>query len=160
MYELYVYCPYQFCGRVLVRFVYGLVLYTIIVHPWFGWLFLRFHLILSFRRMYFRFILRFIFPFKESLWTIHPCVQGFYLSMLVASRGSLWMNVQKWWIPIQLCIYLKIHHIYIYIYLKIQTYANIRPQAWHMLERELKIHTNASMNSTKVKTPMYFLGDS
>ena len=24
-------------------------------------------------------------------------------------------------------------YIYIYIYLKIQTYVNIRPQAWHML---------------------------
>ena len=25
----------------------------------------------------------FIFPFEESLWTIHPCIQGFHSSMLI-----------------------------------------------------------------------------
>ena len=102
--------------------------------------------------------LLFYFSFKESLWTIHPCVQGFYSSVLVCLS----------WITLNECTKMKDFHTimyilentsHIYIYIKIQTYANIRPQAWHMLERELKIHTNASMNSTKVKTLMYFLGD-
>ena len=94
---------------VLVRFVYGLVLYTIFIRPWFGRLFLRFHLVLSFRQMYLRFILRFLLR-KAYGWYILVS-KDFIRPCLFASCGSLWMNVQKWRIPIQLCIYLKIHHI-------------------------------------------------
>ena len=118
-------CSSMYWIVVLVRFVYGLVLYTIFVRPWFERLFLRFHLVLSFRRMYFRFILHFIFPFKESLWTIHPCIQGFYSSMLVCLS----------WITLDECtkmmdshtiMYILENTSYIYISLKIQTYSNIR----------------------------------
>ena len=79
----------------------------------------RFHLVPCSGRMYL-----FIFPLEKDLWTIYPCVQGFYSSMLTF---FLWINLNEHIrIPI---IYLKT----IYIYLKIQTYVNIRPQAWHML---------------------------
>ena len=115
---------------VLVRFVHGFVLYTIFIRPWFGRLFLRLHPVLSFRRMYLGFIIRLFFLLRKVYGRYILASKDFICPCLFASRGSFWMNVQKWRIPIQLCIYLKIHHIY----LKIQTYANIRPQAWHMLK--------------------------
>ena len=119
---------------VLVRFVHGFVLYTIFIRPWFGRLFLRWHPVLSFRQMYFGFIIRLFFLLRKAYGRYILASKDFIHRCLFVSRGSFWMNVQKWRIPIQLCIYLKIHHIYIYIYLKIQTYANIRSQAWHMLK--------------------------
>ena len=80
----------------LVRFVYGLVLYTIFIHPWFGRSFLRFHLVLSFRWTYLRFILRcFIFPLRKAYGRYILVTKDFICPCLFASHGSLWMNVQK-----------------------------------------------------------------
>ena len=96
----------------------GLCFYTIFIRPWFRRSFLRFHLVLSFRWMYLRFILRcFIFPLRKAYGRYILVTKDFIRPCLFASHGSFWMNVQKWRIPIKLCIYLKIHHIYIYIYI-------------------------------------------
>ena len=108
---------------VLVWFVHG-----------FGRIFFKLHPVLCFRRIYLRFIIHLSFLSRKAYGRYILASKDFIRPCLLASHGSFWMNVQKWRIPIQLCIYLKIHHIYIYIYLKIQTYANIRPQAWHMLK--------------------------
>ena len=49
--------------------------------------------------------LLFYFSFKESLWTIHPCVQGFYSSMLVCLS----------WITLNECTKMKDFHTIMYI---------------------------------------------
>ena len=109
----------------------GLCFCTIFVHPCFGQSFLRFHLVLSFRRTY----LRFIFPLRKAYGLYILASKDFIHPCLFASRGSLWINSQKMK-DFHTIMYIleNTSYIYIYIYLKIQTYANIRPQAWHMLK--------------------------
>ena len=86
------------------------------------------HPVLRFRRVY----LGVFLLSGSNSWTIHPCVQGIYPSMLVCPSWIILDKcIKEWRILIQLCTYLKIHHIYIYIYIwkpkQIQTYANTRP---------------------------------
>ena len=159
---------------VMVRFVYGFVFhnlhpsmvwtmglwFTSFIRPWLRRMLLRLNPVLSFRRVY----LGVYFSFWVKLMddtslrprnlSVHAC--------LPPVDHSGWMH-RKWRIPIQLCIYLKIHHIYIYIYLKIQTYANhssrVMAHAWELVPLGNKNNTNSSKNSTKVRTLMYFLGD-
>ena len=109
---------------VLVWFVHGFVLYTIIICPWSGRIFLRLYPVLCFRRIYLRFIIRLSFLSRKAYEQYILASKDFTRPCLLASRGSFWMNVQK----------MKDSHttMYIlentsYIYLKIQTYVNIRP---------------------------------
>ena len=113
---------------VLVWFVHGFVLYTIIICPWPGWIFLRLYLVLCFRRIYLRFIIRFSFLSRKAYKRYILASKDFTRPCLLVSRGSFWMNVQK----IKdshttMYILENTSYIYIYIYLKIQTYANICP---------------------------------
>ena len=101
----------------LVRFVYRFMLYTIFIRPWFVRIFHRLHPILSFRWMYIRFIICLFFLLRKAYGRYILASKDFICPCLLASCRSFWMNVQKWRIPIQLCIYLKTHHIYIYIYI-------------------------------------------
>ena len=127
---------------VMVRFVYGFVFHnlysskvwtidlwlflirpcigrefvigTISIRPWLRRMFLGLHPVLSFRRVY----LGVYFSFESNSWTVHPCVQGIYPSMLVCLSWIILDEcIKKWRIFIQLCTYMKIHHIYIYIYI-------------------------------------------
>ena len=132
-----------------------MLVFAVFVRPWFGrpllgfhlvlnfrriYLFLRFYLILFFGRMYLCFIFSsgFIsslsfgriylvsFFLEESLWTYIPASR---ISFVPAYFSYLWVSLNE---------YTKIkdsNNILentSYIYLKIQTYVNIRPQAWHM----------------------------
>ena len=130
--------------------------------------YLRFYLILCFGRMYLRFIFSsgFISSLTLDEYTLfhlkaygHISLRlGFYSSMLIFHSCGFSLNEYT-----NIKDSNSILENTSYIYLKIQTYVNIRPQAWHMLVSqcliELKIQTNSSMNSTKVKTLMYFLKD-
>ena len=134
------------------------LVFAVFVRPWFGRPFLGFHLVLSFRRIYlylwFYLILCFgrmylisdfifnsgfisslsfgriylvSFFLEESLWTY---ILASRISFVHAYFSFLWVSLNE---------YTKIkdsNNILentSYIYLKIQTYVNIRPQAWHML---------------------------
>ena len=136
------------------------VIGTISIRPWLRRMFLRLHPVLSFGRVYLGIYFSFWGKHMDNIslrprnLSVHAC--------LPLVDHSKWMHI-KWRIPIQLCIYLKIHHIYIYIYLKIQTYANhssrVMAHAWELVPLGNKNNTNSSKNSTKVRTLMYFLGD-
>ena len=120
---------------------------------------LRFYLILCFGRMYFHFIfsLGFISSLTLDEYTLfhlkaygHISLRlGFYSSMLIFHSCGFSLNEYT-----NIKDSNSILENKSYIYLKIQTYVNIRPQVWHMLVSwcliELKIQTNSSMNSTKV----------
>ena len=132
------------------------LVFAVFVRPWFGRLLLGFHLVLSFRwiYLYLRFYLilcfgqmylRFIFSsgfisslsfrriylvsffLEKSLWTY---ILASRISFVHAYFSFLWVSLNE---------YTKIkdsNNILentSYIYLKIQTYVNIRPQTWHML---------------------------
>ena len=113
---------------------------------------LRFHLVFNFGRIYLV-----SFFHEESLWTY---ILASRISIVHAYFSFLWISLNEY---TNIKDSNSILENTSYIYLKIQTYVSIRPQAWHMLASqcliELKIQTNSSMNSTKVKTLMYFLRD-
>ena len=85
-------------------------------------MFLGSHPALSFRRVY----LSVYFSFFEShSWTVHPCIQGIYPSMLVCLSWIILDEcIKEWRILIQLCTYLKIHHIYIWKSKLMQTFVH------------------------------------
>ena len=80
---------------VLVGLVHGFMLYTIIIRPWFGRIFLRLYPVLCFRRIYLRFIIRLSFLSKKAYERYIIVSKDFIRPCLFAFRGSLWMNVQK-----------------------------------------------------------------
>ena len=107
---------------------------SVLVRPWFGRSHLWFHLVLSFRWIHlhlkFYLILRFgrmyLVSF-ESLWTY---ILASRISFIHAYFSFLWISLNEYTnIKDSNSILENIS----YIYLKIQTYINIRPQAWHML---------------------------
>ena len=127
---------------------------SVLVRPWFGRSHLWFHLVLSFRRIYLylkfylilcpgRMYLSFIFSsgFISSLTldehtlfhlkaygriSLRP---GFHSSMLIF-HSFLWISLNEY---TNIKDSNSILENTSYIYLRIQTYVNIRPQAWHML---------------------------
>ena len=131
---------------VMVRFVYGFVFhnlhpsmvwtmglwFTSFIRPWLRRMFLRLNLVLSFRRVY----LGVYFSFWGKLMddtSLRPRNLSVHAFLPLVDHSG-WMHI-KWRIPRQLCIYLKIHHIYIYIYIwKSKLMQIIRPESWHMLE--------------------------
>ena len=78
---------------VLVRLVHGFVLYTNIIHPWSGRIFLRFHSVLCFRRIYLRFIIRLSFLSRKAYERYILASKDFIRPCSLASCGSFWMNV-------------------------------------------------------------------
>ena len=122
----------------------GLCFYTIFIHPWFRRSVLRFHLVLSFRWAYLRFILCcFILSLRKAYGRYILASKDFIRPWLFASYGSLWMNLQK----------MKDSHtvMYIlentsYIYLEIQTMQTFVHRHGTCLRasafRELKILTH------------------
>ena len=119
---------------VMVRFVYGFVfhnlysskvwtigLWLFLIRPWLRRMFLGLHPVLSFRRVH----LGVYFSFESNSWTVHPCIQGIYLSMLVCLSWIILDEcIKKWRILIQLCTYMKIHHIYIWNSKLMQTFVH------------------------------------
>ena len=121
--------PQQFLIQIMDCYA-GLVL----VRPWFGRSHLWFHLVLSFRRIHlhlrFYLILRFgrmyLVSF-ESLWTY---ILASRISFVHAYFSFLWISLNEY---TNIKDSNSILENTSYIYLKIQTYVNIRPQVWHML---------------------------
>ena len=92
-----------------IRPCFGLI-GTTSIRPWLRRRLLGLHLVLCFRRVY----LGVFFLFGSNSWTIHLCVQGIYPSMFVCPSWIILDKcIKEWRILIQLCTYLKIHHIYI-----------------------------------------------
>ena len=102
-----------------IRPCFGLI-GTTSIRPWLKRRLLGLHPVLCFRRVY----LGVFFLFGSNSRTIHLCIQGIYPSMFVCPSWIILDKcIKEWRILIQLCTYLKIHHIY--IYLKIQTNPNL-----------------------------------
>ena len=145
---------------VMVRFVYGLVFHNLYsfkvwtiglwlcrIRPWLRQMFLDLHPVLSFRRVY----LSVYFSFESNSWTVHPCVQGIYSSMLVCLSWIILDEcIKEWRILIQLCTYMKIHHIYIWKSKLMQIFVHRYGTCSRASALENK-HTNSSNNSTKVE---------
>ena len=140
--------PQQFLIQIMDCYA-GLVL----VRPWFGRSHLWFHLVLSFRRIYLylrfylilcfgRMYLRCIFSsgFISSLTfgriylvpfeSLRTYILASRISFVHAYFSFLWISLSEY---TNIKDSDSILENTSYIYLKIQTYVNIRPQAWHML---------------------------
>ena len=145
----------------LIWFVHGFVLYTIIIYPWPGRIFLRLHPVLCFRRVYLRFIIRLSFLSRKAYERYILAFKDFIRPCLLASRGSFWMNVQKMK-DSHTTMYILENTSYIYIFENpnlCKHSSTGMAHAQELVPLGNKKHTNSSMNSTKVKTLMYFLGD-
>ena len=77
---------------VLVGLVHGFMLYTNIIRPWSGRIFLRLYPVLCFRRIYLRFIIRLSFLSRKAYERYILASKDFIRPCLLAFCGSLWMN--------------------------------------------------------------------